>query len=366
MLDLSISRSNKAISEEKSQVRERISPLLTWGYLAGDLKDDNPLKVRFNRELRESWEAAWAHLEARIKNDWSGSKFGGERLKALQQFELDRRDLETRYSISLKPPKNIDRYWRERLNREAVSAKNNVSAREIIKWSEDYLDSNRLARVHLSQNEARWHKLFTKALADLQSQLFVAALAQSQRDLTELSHLEGAGEIKESLEIWRARFDQLQKWSERQVIKLKVDALTCDASRFEMLKLTGIDEGAFYYPDRLSYYVVIHNADETTSKKKAVHLGVIEEGEELNFMWSPWGALRFTVYDEDGSRDLIDAEDDGDDDQVGQPSYWLAQRDPPNGIIQFGPEEVCTLRVSAAHPLPEWVHQLNWVVKETP
>ena len=364
-LTLAIDRSKKAVAEQKSQVRERLSPLLRWKILARHLSKGEPMLIRYQQSLTESWRAAWQHLSSRLAKDWVGPKLGFERLSALQQFELDRRKLESLYSLPVPMPLPIVTPWKEQLNREVVINKRLAQAQPIITWAQDYLDHRRAARVQLSQKELLWRQRLTQSFAQKTKAKFTSAVQRWQQDLSELSSLSGASEIKDQVAEWTVRLKSVKTWGGEHSIKLNIESIECEDHRFKELGLK-IDEGSWswltvYAPDRLAYYVRISPVTQPSDEV----VTMIESGEEGLIAWSPWRALRLAVYDRDGDVDGRAAEE-SDDDLVGEGIEWIEQRDPPRGLIQIKPEGLCSFKMSANHPLPAWLYDLKWLDRESP
>lgn len=403
-------------------MEKNLSPLIEWRAQAKSLKSEDPLLKAYQAQLEQAFDRIWQALEQKIAHNGEDALSNKQRLAQLKRFELERQSLEERFSLAIPLPTKIAKRWREKLNQEVLASKHDVSASELIEWAQDYLDADRLARVRLSQSESAWRSKLITALQSTSADPLEIALSKAESDLKMLRLLQGAREIKEELNQWSERMLRLREWSKSQFIKLNVEELECDKDRFKDLDIK-IDEGHWswyvgYYPDSFKYYLSVHSE----STEEPIALGAGEEGEEITLLWSPWSALRLSIYDQDGSRDHNSASpeeelpekgvesqeqskatepkglgeeqssisiehteevgppkdhmtpvkgegtpkiksDPNDDDLVGESLSWREQRDPPTGVIKFGPKEVCRATLSAEHPLPSWLYELAWLSK---
>ena len=280
---------------------QHLSPLLQWQTYSQVLSPRDPLLLNYHRLMDRAWQTAWQTLLGNLSK--SKLNAGVKRLKSIEDFELNRRKLETKYARKIPMPKRIMSHWIELLNREVDQQKQSLKAKEMIIWAENYLDHHRAARVRLSQAELSWQNTIVHALNRThrdQSKLN-EAIEQMKLDLATLQSLNGANDIKSSINTWQTRLKALEAWKTPQKLTLQIESIECDKNKFEESGYT-VDEGVFYYPDSLNYYLRL----QSFQNQAWLDVAQASNGETIELTWSPWQRLKLSVYDEDGKRDVRD------------------------------------------------------------
>ena len=401
----------KKVQDSPTILIHHLSPLLQWQRYSQYLTPRDPLLLDYNRLMDRAWQNAWQQLLGRLSKSKLNEGVG--RLQLIETFELNRRELEIKYALKLPMPKRIMGHWIELLNREVDQQKQSLQAQEMIIWAENYLDHHRAARVRLSQAEISWQTMITHALnrTHQDQTKLQEAIEKMKLDLATLQSLNGANDIKSSIELWQNRLKKLEAWTAPQKIKFLLEGIECDADRFEKHGYK-INEGdwsyyTIYYPDSLKYYLRL----QSLNNSEWIDVAQVDIGDTIDLTWRPWQKLKFSVYDQDGTKDVRtpisskqvkvksspteqgtseqtvsekkinkqaagekaasdeapnnqEISQEKDDDQVGKAREWHEQRDPPNGTIQFAPEGLCSAKIQSMHPLPKWLFELKWLKSE--
>ncbi|MAD61191.1 MAG: hypothetical protein CMH49_06750 [Myxococcales bacterium] len=300
---LVVSQSQRSVSlpPPKHILIQQLSPLLQWQKYSQDLNPRDLLLQKYDGLMKQAWKAAWQTLLGRLSK--SKLNEGIKRLRLIESFELNRRELETQYALKLPMPKWIMSHWIELLNREVDQQKQSLKAKEMIIWAENYLDHHRAARVRLSQAELSWQNTIVHALnrTHRDPSKLNQAIEQMKLDLATLQSLNGANDIKSSINTWQTRLKALEAWKTPQKLSIQIESIECDKNKFEESGYI-VDEGVFYYPDSLNYYLRL----QSFQNQAWLDVSQVSKGETIELTWSPWQRLKLSVYDEDGDKDVRD------------------------------------------------------------